>query len=156
MVAGAIGPSNITLSLSPDVNLPGFRTHRFEEVVEGYYQQVASLVEGGVDILLAETVFDSLTLKACLFAVEKFFSDWGNRIPLIVTGTISDLSYRTLSGQTPEAFWYSIEHIPLSAVGVNCGMAPQDMRPAIEELAQIVPGPICCYLNAGLPHEMGA
>ena len=156
IVAGAIGPSNITLSLSPDVNLPGFRTHRFEEVVEGYYQQVASLVEGGVDILLAETVFDSLTLKACLFAIEKFFSDWGNRIPLIVSGTFSDLSYRTLSGQTPEAFWYSIEHIPLSAVGVNCGMAPQDMRPAIEELAQIVPVPFCCYLNAGLPNEMGA
>ncbi|MGB1892602.1 MAG: methionine synthase [Candidatus Latescibacterota bacterium] len=156
LVAGAIGPSNITLSLSPDVNRPGYRTHRFEEVVDGYYRQIASLVEGGVDILLAETVFDSLTLKACLFAVDRFFTDSDLRLPLIVSGTFSDLSYRTLSGQTPEAFWYSIEHMPLTAVGINCGMAPQDMRPAIEELARVAPVPFSCYLNAGLPNEMGA
>ncbi len=155
LVAGALGPSNITLSLSPDVNRPGYRTHRFEEAVAGYYQQIAGLVEGGVDLLLAETVFDTLTLKACLFAVERYFEDSGRRIPLIASATFSDLSYRTLSGQTPEAFWYSIEHAPLAAVGINCGMAPQAMRPAIEELARIAPVPFSCYLNAGLPNEMG-
>ncbi len=156
LVAGSIGPSNITLSLSPDVNRPGYRTHRFEEVVEGYYQQVSSLVDGGVDLLLAETVFDSLTLKACLFAIERYAIDTGNRLPIIASGTFSDLSYRTLSGQTPEAFWYSIEHSTLAAVGINCGMAPLDMRPAIEEMARIAPLPFSCYLNAGLPNEMGA
>lgn len=155
LVAGSLGPTNITLSLSPDVNSPGFRTHRFEEVVEGYTQQIAALVEGGVDLLLAETVFDTLTLKACLFAIERYFEDSGRKIPVIASGTFSDLSYRTLSGQTPEAFWYSIEHFDLAAVGVNCGMAPQDMRPAIEEMAQIAPIPFSCYLNAGLPNEMG-
>ncbi len=155
LVAGALGPSNITLSLSPDVNRPGYRTHRFEEVVAGYYQQVAGLVEGGVDLLLAETVFDTLTLKACLFAVERYFEDSGRSIPLIASATFSDLSYRTLSGQTPEAFWYSVEHVALAAVGINCGMAPQAMRPAIEELARTAPVPFSCYLNAGLPNEMG-
>jgi len=155
LVAGSLGPTNITLSLSPDVNSPGYRTHRFEEVVEGYYQQIAALVEGGVDLLLAETVFDTLTLKACLFAIENYFAHTGNRIPVIASGTFSDLSYRTLSGQTPEAFWYSLEHFDLAAVGINCGMAPQEMRPAIEEMAQIAPIPFSCYLNAGLPNEMG-
>ncbi|MFT5373849.1 MAG: 5-methyltetrahydrofolate--homocysteine methyltransferase [Candidatus Latescibacterota bacterium] len=155
LVAGSLGPTNITLSLSPDVNSPGYRTHRFEETVEGYYQQITALVEGGVDLLLAETVFDTLTLKACLFAIEHYFENTGNKIPVIASGTFSDLSYRTLSGQTPEAFWYSLEHFDLAAVGINCGMAPQDMRPAIEELAQIAPIPFSCYLNAGLPNEMG-
>ncbi len=155
LVAGSLGPTNITLSLSPDVNSPGYRTHRFEEVVAGYTQQIAALVEGGVDLLLAETVFDTLTLKACLFAIERYFKDSGHAIPVIASGTFSDLSYRTLSGQTPEAFWYSLEHFNLAAVGINCGMAPQDMRPAIEEMAQIAPIPFSCYLNAGLPNEMG-
>ena len=155
LVAGSLGPTNITLSLSPDVNSPGYRTHRFEEAVEGYTQQIAALVEGGVDLLLAETVFDTLTLKACLFAIERYFEDSGRKIPVIASGTFSDLSYRTLSGQTPEAFCYSLEHFDLAAIGVNCGMAPQDMRPAIEEMAQIAPIPFSCYLNAGLPNEMG-
>ncbi len=155
-VAGALGPTRITLSLSPDVDRPGYRTHRFEEVVEGYYQQVAALISGGVDLLLAETVFDTLTLKACLYAIARYFDDTGTKVPVIASVTFADLSYRTLSGQTAEAFWYSIEHFDLLAVGINCGMAPRDMRPVIEELASQVPIPFSCYLNAGLPNEMGA
>ncbi|MEW6753094.1 MAG: methionine synthase [Candidatus Latescibacterota bacterium] len=154
-VAGSMGPTRITLSLSPDVANPGYRTHRFEEVAAGYYQQVRGLVEGGVDLLLAETVFDTLTLKACLWAIQQYFEDTGNSVPVVVSVTFSDPSYRTLSGQTAEAFWYSIEHMDLLAVGVNCGMAPAAMRPAIEELAGVAPLSLAAYLNAGLPNEMG-
>lgn len=154
-VAGSIGPTNITLSLSPDVNRPAYRTHTFDEVVEGYYEQIEGLFKGGVDLLLIETAFDSLTLKACLFAVESFSLDYEIQLPVIASGTFSDLSYRTLSGQTPEAFYYSIEHANLTAVGINCGLAPQDMRPAIEQMSKIAPIHFCCFLNAGLPNEMG-
>jgi len=154
-VAGSIGPTRITLSLSPDVDNPGFRTHSFDQVARGYYAQVRGLVEGGVDLLLVETVFDTLTLKACLYAVEQYFDDAGVRLPVVVSVTFSDSSYRTLSGQTAEAFWYSVEHVDLLALGVNCGMAPVDMRPPIEDLAAIAPTHFACYLNAGLPNEMG-
>jgi len=154
-VAGSIGPTRITLSLSPNVDNPGFRTHTFDQVAQGYYTQVQSLAEGGVDLLLVETVFDTLTLKACLYAIEQYFDDTGVRLPVIVSVTFSDSSYRTLSGQTAEAFWYSIEHVDLLALGVNCGMAPKDMRPPIEDLAAIAPTHFACYLNAGLPNEMG-
>ena len=154
-VAGSIGPTRTTLSLSPDVDKPDFRTHRFAEVVQDYYAQISGLVAGGVDLLLAETVFDTLTLKACLLAIQQHAADSGQTLPVIVSVTFSDLSYRTLSGQTAEAFWYAIEHFDLLAVGVNCGMAPIDMRPAIQELARLAPVPFCCYLNAGLPNELG-
>ncbi|MEE3235045.1 MAG: methionine synthase, partial [Candidatus Latescibacterota bacterium] len=154
-VAGSIGPTNITLSLSPDVNRPAYRTQTFEEVVDGYYEQIVALFEGGVDLFLAETAFDSLTLKACLFAIESFFQDYKIQLPVIASGTFSDLSYRTLSGQTPEAFYYAIEHANLAAVGINCGLAPQDMRPAIQQMSKTAPIPFSCYLNAGLPNEMG-
>lgn len=154
-VAGAMGPTRTTLSLSPDVNDPGFRTHTFDEVAAGYYQQVRGLVDGGADLLLAETVFDTLTLKACLYAVQQYFRDSGHSLPLMVSVTFSDPSYRTLSGQTPEAFWYSIEHVDLLSVGVNCGLAPRAMRPPIEALSGLAPVYFSTYLNAGLPNEMG-
>jgi len=154
-VAGAIGPTRTTLSLSPDVANPGFRTHAFAQVAAGYYVQIQGLVEGGVDLLLAETAFDTLTLKACLYAVQQYFEDAGCRLPVVVSVTFSDPSYRTLSGQTAEAFWYSVEHVDLLGVGVNCGMAPKDMRPVVEELSSLAPVYFSCYLNAGLPNEMG-
>jgi 5-methyltetrahydrofolate--homocysteine methyltransferase len=153
-VAGSIGPTRTTLSLSPDVNNPGYRTHTFEEIAAGYYQQIAALDQGGVDLLLAETVFDTLTLKACLYAAQQYF-DTVRPLPLMVSVTFSDASMRTLSGQTPEAFWYSVEHMDLLSVGINCGMAPRDMRPAIEELTLLAPTHFSCYLNAGLPNEFG-
>ncbi|MFA6107696.1 MAG: methionine synthase [Candidatus Latescibacterota bacterium] len=155
LVAGAIGPTRATLSLSPDVGNPGFRTHTFDQVAEGYAEQISGLLLGGVDILLVETVFDTLTLKACLVAVEERFQALGQRVPVMVSVTFSDQSFRTLSGQTPEAFWYSIEHADLLSVGVNCGLAPGQMRPAIEELSGLAPVYFSCYLNAGLPNEMG-
>ena len=154
-VAGAIGPTRITLSLSPDVGNPAYRTQTFEQVADGYYAQVQGLVEGGVDLLLAETVFDTLTLKACLWAIERYFDDTDQRLPVAVSVTFSDQSYRTLSGQTAEAFWHSIEHFDLFAVGVNCGLAPRDMRPPIEDLSTLAPVYFSTYLNAGLPNEMG-
>ena len=154
-VAGSIGPTRITLSLSPDVDDPAYRTHTFDQVAAGYYAQIQGLVKGGVDILLAETVFDTLTLKACLYAIQQCFDDTGIRLPVIVSVTFSDQSYRTLSGQTAEAFCYSVEHVDLLALGINCGMAPKEMRPAIEELSRLAPTNFACYLNAGLPNEMG-
>ncbi|HEX6083399.1 MAG TPA: methionine synthase, partial [Thermoanaerobaculia bacterium] len=154
-VAGAMGPTNRTASLSPDVNNPGFRGVTFDELVEAYYEQVRGLVDGGVDILLAETTFDTLNLKAALFAIQKYFDDSGITLPVIASLTITDASGRTLSGQTVEACWNSISHAPLFAVGINCALGAEEMRAHVEELAGLAPIFISCYPNAGLPNALG-
>ena len=154
-VAGALGPTNRTASLSPDVEDPGLRNITFDALVEAYRTAVEGLIEGGVDILLIETIFDTLNAKAALFAIEEYFQDHGIRLPLIISGTITDASGRTLSGQTPEAFWNSISHVRPLAVGLNCALGAEDMRPHIEELSQIADTYICAYPNAGLPNEFG-
>ena len=156
-VAGSIGPMNRSLNMSRDVNDPGARQVVFDEVVAAYYEQIAALVEGGVDILFPETVFDTLNLKACLFAIDKYFADTGNRLPVMASVTfIQKGSDRTLTGQTAEAFWTSIKHFPLLSVGVNCSLGADLMRPHVEELSRICPLPISCHPNAGLPNEFGA
>ena len=154
-VAGAMGPTNRTASLSPDVNNPAFRAVKFEELVDAYYEQVRGLFDGGVDILLPETTFDTLNLKAALFAIEKFFHDHSVRIPVMASITITDASGRTLSGQTVEACWNSLSHAPLLSVGINCALGAREMRPHVEELARIAPIFISCYPNAGLPNALG-
>jgi 5-methyltetrahydrofolate--homocysteine methyltransferase len=154
-IAGSIGPANRTASISPDVNDPAFRNVTFDELVAAYYEQTDALVEGGVDLLLAETSFDTLNLKACLFAIEKCFEDRGTRLPVMVSVTITDRSGRTLSGQTLEAFWISISSADLLSVGINCAFGPDLMRPYVEELSGIAPVFISCHPNAGLPNEFG-
>ncbi|HEX9502629.1 MAG TPA: methionine synthase, partial [Thermoanaerobaculia bacterium] len=154
-VAGSLGPTNRTSSLSPDVNNPAFRAVSFDELVDAYHEQVRGLVDGGVDILLPETTFDTLNLKAALFAIQKFFDERGVRIPVMASLTITDASGRTLSGQTVEAAWNSISHAPLLSVGINCALGAKEMRPHIEELARIAPIFISCYPNAGLPNALG-
>src|SRR3989441_480480 len=154
-VAGAIGPTNRTASMSPDVNNPAFRTITYDELVAAYTEQVRGLMDGGVDVLLCETVFDTLNLKAALFAIDQYFEAKGRRVPVMVSVTITDRSGRTLSGQTVEAFWNSIAHIPLLSVGINCALGAKQMRPYIEELSQIAPVFISCYPNAGLPNAFG-
>ena len=154
-VAGAIGPTSTTLSLSPDVNDPAYRARRFDEVVQGYYTQIDGLMAGGVDLLLLETVFDTLTLKACLYAVEQYFEDKGRRAPIMVSVTVTDLSGRTLSGQTLEAFWTSIAHADLLSVGINCALGAGEMRPYVAELAALAPVYVSCHPNAGLPNAFG-
>jgi 5-methyltetrahydrofolate--homocysteine methyltransferase len=155
-VAGAIGPLNKTLSLSPDVNNPGFRAVTFDEVVTAYYEQVKGLVDGGVDLLLIETIFDTLNAKAAIFAIKKFFRDIKKEsLPVMISGTITDASGRTLSGQTLEAFYTSIMHAKPLSVGLNCALGAQEMRPHIEELSQIASCYVSAYPNAGLPNAMG-
>ena len=154
-VAGAIGPTNKTLSLSPRVEDPGFREVAWDEVVAGYREQAAALLEGGVDLLLIETVFDTLVAKAALFACEDAMVASGRRVPLIVSGTITDASGRTLSGQTLEAFWTSIAHADLLAVGLNCALGPKELRPHVEELSRLAPVFTVAYPNAGLPNAFG-
>ncbi len=154
-VAGSLGPTNRTASMSPDVNDPGFRAVHFDELVASYLEQIAGLVEGGVDLLMPETTFDTLNLKACLFAIEEYFDRHGVRLPVSVSVTITDNSGRTLSGQTLEAFWHSIAHAELISVGINCALGPIQMRPYVEELSRIVPIFTSCHPNAGLPNEFG-
>jgi 5-methyltetrahydrofolate--homocysteine methyltransferase len=155
-VAGAIGPLNKTLSLSPDVNNPGFRAVSFDEVVDAYYDQVKGLVDGGVDILLIETIFDTLNAKAAIFAIKKYFRDTNkNPLPIMISGTITDASGRTLSGQTLEAFYTSIMHARPLSVGLNCALGAKEMRPHIEELSQLASCYVSAYPNAGLPNAMG-
>jgi len=154
-VAGSLGPTNRTASLSPDVNNPAFRGVSFDELVDAYYDQTRGLVDGGSDILMPETTFDTLNLKAALFAIEKYFADSGIRLPIIASITITDASGRTLSGQTVEACWNSISHAPLLAAGINCALGAKEMRPHIEELASIAPVYLSCYPNAGLPNALG-
>ena len=154
-VAGSIGPTSKTASISPAVEDPGFRAVSFDQLVESYYEQVAALVEGGVDILFPETAFDTLNLKACLFAIDRFFEEHGVRLPVLASVTIPDASGRTLSGQTVAAMWNSISHFPLLSVGINCALGPERMRPYIEELSDIAPVFLSCHPNAGLPNEFG-
>jgi 5-methyltetrahydrofolate--homocysteine methyltransferase len=154
-VAGSMGPTNRTASLSPDVNRPGFRGTSFDELMEAYYEQVRGLVDGGVDILMPETTFDTLNVKAALFAIEKYFADTGITLPVIASITITDASGRTLSGQTVEACWNSIAHAPLLAVGINCALGAEEMRAHVEELSKLAPIYISCYPNAGLPNALG-
>lgn len=155
-VAGAIGPLNKTLSLSPDVNNPGFRALTFDEAMTAYYEQVSGLVEGGVDIILIETIFDTLNAKAAIYATRKFFQDSGKpELPIMISGTITDASGRTLSGQTLEAFYTSVAHANPLSIGLNCALGAAEMRPHIEELSQIASCFTSAYPNAGLPNAMG-
>ncbi len=154
-IAGSIGPTNRTASLSPDVNNPGYRAVTFDGLVASYYEQAEALVDGGADILLAETVFDTLNLKACLFAIDDLFTRRQIKLPVMVSVTITDLSGRTLSGQTLAAFLASIEHADLLSVGINCALGPALMRPYVEELSQRCPRFTSCHPNAGLPNEFG-
>src|SRR5438105_7371089 len=154
-VACALGPTSKTASLSPDVNNPAFRAITYDQLVEAYYEQTRGLVDGGADVLLVETVFDSLNSKAALFAIDKYLDDAGRRLPVMVSFTITDRSGRTLSGQTVEAYWNSISHMKLLSVGINCALGAKQMRPYIEELSGIAPIYISCYPNAGLPNAFG-
>jgi len=153
-VAGALGPTNRTASISPDVNDPGARNVAFDELAGAYGEAIEALAEGGVDLFLLETIFDTLNGKAALFALESFFDRIGRRFPVIVSGTITDASGRTLSGQTTEAFWNSVRHVRPLAVGINCSLGAALMRPYIEELARVADTWISCYPNAGLPNPM--
>ncbi len=154
-VAGALGPLNKTLSLSPDVNDPGYRTITFDEAKNAYAEQVRGLVDGGSDIILVETIFDVLNCKSAIYAIEEVFEEKGFRLPVIISGTITDASGRTLSGQTVEAFWISIKHAKPFAVGLNCALGAEEMRPHLETLAGIADCYISAYPNAGLPNEFG-
>jgi Methionine synthase I (cobalamin-dependent), methyltransferase domain len=154
-VAGAIGPTNRTASLSPDVNDPAFRSVTFDQLVAAYKEQVRGLVDGGVDILLPETTFDTLNLKAAIVAIEEFFAERKIRLPIMLSVTITDASGRTLSGQTVEAFWHSVMHAPAISVGLNCALGASEMRPYVEELSTIAPIFTSCYPNAGLPNALG-
>ncbi|WP_423129800.1 methionine synthase [Gaoshiqia sp. Z1-71] len=154
-VAGALGPTNKTLSLSPDVNDPGYRATTFDLVKEAYREQVKGLLDGGVDLLLVETIFDTLNAKAALFAIEEVLEESGIHLPVMVSGTITDASGRTLSGQTVEAFLNSVRHIDLLSIGLNCSLGAKDMRPYLEEMAGKAPFYISAYPNAGLPNQFG-
>jgi 5-methyltetrahydrofolate--homocysteine methyltransferase len=154
-VAGAIGPTNRTLSLSPDVNDPGYRAVTWDEVVEAYEEQTRALLEGGVDILLVETIFDTLNCKAAIFAIERVFDEVGRRVPLMISVTLTDASGRTLSGQTLEAFLRSVEHAGAISVGINCALGAAEMRPYVAELARSTGLLVSCYPNAGLPNAFG-
>ncbi len=153
-VAGALGPTNRTATISPDVNDPGFRNVSYDELVVAYTEAIDGLVEGGVDLLLVETVFDTLNAKAALFAIDAYFEAHDVRLPIIVSGTITDASGRTLSGQTPEAFWDSVRHARPLAVGLNCALGAALMRPYIEDIARVADTYVSCYPNAGLPNPM--
>ena len=154
-VCGAIGPTNQTASMSPDVSDPGHRNVDFDQLVDAYKEQARGLIDGGVDILMVETVFDTLNCKAALFAIQTLFSEIGREIPVIVSGTITDASGRLLSGQTIDAFWHSIFHIDLLAVGLNCALGAEEMRPYLASLSKIADTNIIAYPNAGLPNEFG-
>lgn len=154
-VAGAIGPTNKTASISPDVNDPGYRGVSFDELREAYKEQIEGLIDGGADILLVETIFDTLNAKAALFAIQEVFDEKSKELPVMVSGTITDASGRTLSGQTVEAFLISISHAPIVSVGLNCALGAKDLRPYLKELSEKAPFFISAYPNAGLPNEMG-
>lgn len=162
-VAGSIGPLNKTLSLSPDVNNPGYRALSFDEAMNAYYEQIRGLIDGGVDVLLIETIFDTLNAKAAIFAAKKYFRDTKKKVqgtsygelPIMISGTITDASGRTLSGQTLEAFYTSIEHANPLSVGLNCALGAKEMRSHIEELSSLASCYVSAYPNAGLPNAMG-
>jgi 5-methyltetrahydrofolate--homocysteine methyltransferase len=154
-VAGSIGPTAKQMTISTKVDDPSFRAVTYEQMVASYYDQVAALVEGGVDLLLPETVIDTLNLKSCLFAIAKYFEDTGRRVPVVVSGTFNQAGVTFVSSQSVEAFWNSVSHFPLLAVGMNCALGPELMRPHLEEMAAVSTTRISCYPNAGLPNEMG-
>jgi len=154
-VAGAIGPTNRTLSLSPDVNRPAYRAITFDELATAYQEQAEALIEGGVDVLLVETIFDTLNAKAALFAIQDAFAATGKEVPIMISGTITDASGRTLSGQTTEAFLISMSHMPLLSIGLNCALGAKDLRPYLQTLAANTPFLISAYPNAGLPNAFG-
>lgn len=154
-VAGAIGPTNRTASISPDVNNPGFRNITFDELVEAYSEATRGLIDGGADIILIETVFDTLNAKAAVVAAEAVFAEKGVRLPVMLSGTITDLSGRTLSGQTPTAFWYSLRHARPLSIGLNCALGAKEMRAHIAEIGRVADTLVCAYPNAGLPNELG-
>ncbi len=154
-VAGSIGPTNRSAGLSPDVNDPGFRNITFDQLVEAYTEQIKGLVDGGVDLLLVETVFDTLNAKAALFAIQQYFSENNISLPVMVSGTITDASGRTLSGQTTEAFLISISHVPLLSVGLNCALGAKQLRPYLQVLDSKAKFNVSAHPNAGLPNEFG-
>ena len=154
-VAGSIGPTNRTASISPDVNDPGYRAVSFDELVTAYKEQVNALIDGGVDILLVETVFDTLNAKAALFAIDEVYDERGVSLPIMVSGTITDQSGRTLTGQTTEAFLVSVSHMPLLTIGLNCALGASMMRPYLQVLDQKSPFGVSAHPNAGLPNEFG-
>ncbi len=154
-VAGVLGPTNRTASISPDVNDPGYRNVSFDELRAAYTEALRGLTQGGVDLILVETVFDTLNAKAALFAVDEYFEQSGTRLPLMISGTITDLSGRTLSGQTAEAFWYSVRHARPVAVGLNCALGATELRPHVDDLARVAETHVSCHPNAGLPNEFG-
>jgi 5-methyltetrahydrofolate--homocysteine methyltransferase len=154
-VAGAMGPTNRTASISPDVSNPGFRATSFDELREAYKEAALGLIEGGADLLLVETIFDTLNAKAAIYAIEEAFAETGKRLPVMISGTITDLSGRTLSGQTPQAFWNSISHARPLSVGLNCALGAREMRAHLAELSRVADTLVCAYPNAGLPNEFG-
>jgi 5-methyltetrahydrofolate--homocysteine methyltransferase len=154
-VAGAVGPTNRTASISPDVNNPGFRNVSFDALVEAYATQTRGLIDGGADTILIETVFDTLNAKAAGYAVEQVFDELGVHLPIMISGTITDLSGRNLSGQTPEAFWYSMQHLKPFSIGLNCSFGAEQLRPSVDEMARVADTLVSVYPNAGLPNEMG-
>ena len=154
-VAGSIGPTNKTASMSPDVNNPGYREVTFDDLVKSYSQQIEALIEGGVDILLVETVFDTLNAKAALFAIEKYNNKNSVNIPIMLSGTLTDASGRTLSGQTLEAFMTSVSHINLLSIGLNCSFGAEGLYPYIKKMSMITDIPISVFPNAGLPNQFG-
>lgn len=154
-VAGAMGPTNRTASLSPDVNDPGYRAITFDQLVVAYKEQAKGLLDGGADALLIETVFDTLNAKAAAFAVEQLFDEIGRQVPIMVSGTITDASGRTLSGQTTEAFLISLSHVPLLSIGLNCALGAKQLRPYLKVLDSESPFFVSAYPNAGLPNEFG-
>ena len=153
-VAGAFGPTPRTASISPDVNDPGARNIDYEQLRAAYYEQGKGLLEGGADVFLVETIFDTLNAKAALFAIEQLFEDTGERLPVLISGTVTDASGRILSGQTVEAFWYSLRHAKPLTFGLNCALGGELMRPYIAELAKLCDCGVSCYPNAGLPNPM--
>jgi len=154
-VAGAIGPTSRTASLSPDVNNPGFRNVTFDELRDAYKEAARGLIDGGVDLLLVETIFDTLNAKAALFGLDELFEEIGEKLPVMISGTITDLSGRTLSGQTTEAFWNSLKHVKPFSIGLNCAFGAEQMRPYVAELARVADTLVSAYPNAGLPNEFG-
>ena len=154
-VAGAMGPTNKTASLSPDVNNPGYRAITFDQLKEAFKQQAQALLDGGADLLLLETIIDTLNVKAALFAIQELFEENGKSIPVMVSGTITDASGRTLSGQTTEAFLISVSHVPLLSVGLNCALGASMLRPYLQVLSEKAPFFVSAYPNAGLPNEFG-
>ncbi len=154
-VAGSMGPTNRTASLSPDVNNPGFRAITYDQLVDAYKDQAKALIKGGVDILLVETVFDTLNAKAALFAIQEVYNELNIKLPIMVSGTITDASGRTLSGQTTEAFLISIEHAPVTSVGLNCALGAKELRPYLQTLSGKSNFNVSAHPNAGLPNEFG-